>query len=132
MPTAREPVYRWPKWMPPPLVDGYTVKPEDRRLAGDFGINSQFRVEFRTDETTAACALILDTLQANWFETFERDLLRQGHRWFFMGLWVGGQMIEHRVRFRERPAMDAKYGVEWARYSFQLDVFRREGLRRLN
>ena len=132
MPTAREPIYRWPAWMPPPLTDGYTVKPEDRRGRPDFPIRGQFRVEFRTDEAVAACALFLNALQSNWFEAFERGLLRQGTRWFRMDLWVGGQMIEHRVRFRERPQQSGRTGLEYARYTFQLDLFRREGLRKLN
>lgn len=127
MPTAREPIHRWPEWMPAPLVDGYGVKPEDRRGRPDFDIGSQFRIEFDTDETTASCSLVLDALQSNWFEAFERDLLMQGSRWFLMALWVGGQLTDHLVRFKARPESIAKYG-DHTRYSFQLDVSRREGL----
>ena len=127
MPTPREPIYRWPDWLKPPLMDGYGVKPEDRRVRADFDIGSQFRIEFDTDETTASCQLWLEPIGANWLEAFERDLLVQGSRWFLMPLWVGGQMADHRVRFKARPEITEVRG-HWSKYTFQLDVSRREGL----
>jgi len=127
MPESPE-IPRWPEGLPVPLIDGYGVKPEDRRGRSEFDIGSRFRLQFDTDETAASCALILDAEQSNQFEAFERDVLVQGSRWFLMPLWVAGQMLDHLVRFKTRPEMGAKIGFEWAQYSFELDVARREGL----
>ena len=127
MPSPRNEIHRWPDWLRPALVDGYGVKVEDRRVRSDFDIGSQFRIEFDTDETVASCSLFLDRIQADWFEAFERDILVQGSRWFLMPLWVGGKLIDHLVRFRSRPELSEKRG-DFSRYSFQLDVSKREGL----
>lgn len=126
-PTPREPIYRWPDWLRPAMVDGYGIKPEDRRIPSEFDIGSQFRIEFDTDETTASCSVFLDPIQSDWFEAFERDALVQGSRWFYMPLWVGGQLTDHLVRFKTRPEMVAKSG-ESSQYNFELDVARRENL----
>ena len=126
--AAAPEIPRWPEGLPVPLVEGYGVKPEDRRVRSEFDIGAQLRMEFDTDETTASCVLILDSEQSNQFDAFERDVLDQGSKYFFMPLWVGGQLLDHLVRFATRPEMTAKEGAEWSQYSFQLDVARREGL----
>lgn len=113
--------------MPVPVVDGYSVEPQDRRVKTDMEIGGQFRVEFDTDETRANCTLVLDSLQASWFETFERDLLSQGSKWFKMPLRTGGQMAEHMVRFRERPVAGNIQGL-YTDYTFTLDLKKRNGL----
>jgi hypothetical protein len=117
----------WPAWMGYPLVDGYGIEPQDRRLASEMDIGTIYRVEFDTDETIATCTLFLNALQAKWFESFERDFLRQGSRWFKLKLWLGGELLEHTVRFRERPKLTAK-DWEYSTYSLTLDVAKREGL----
>lgn len=128
MPTGRNPIHRWPAWIEPALADDYTVKTEDRRVNADFELNSHFLVQFNTDESTIECSLLLDSLQSNWFEAFERDLLKQGSRWFLIDLWIGGQMKEHRARFKERPEANTRDGEEWIQYKFTLEIVRREGL----
>lgn len=131
MPRARETIFRWPSWIEPGIVDGHSVAITDTRLKSDFNLSSQFLVEFNSDETAVGCTLFLDSLQSNWFEAFERDVLRQGSRWFLIDLWIGGKMIEHRARFKERPEASNRLGSEWMEYKFQLDIFRRQGLRQL-
>ena len=128
MPSKRNPVYRWPDWMPPPVVDGYSVKTDDRRGRADFDEGTRLRIIFNTDESTIDCTVFLDSLQSNWLETFERDVLKQGGRYFMMPLWIGGKMVSHRAKFKGRPEMNSREGFEWAQYSFILEVNRREGL----
>ena len=122
-----EKLLKFPSWIKPPVVDDYRVEPVDRRLKSEMEIGSVSRMEFDTDETVATCTLWLKSIQAKWFEGFERDLTRQGTRWFIMPLWVGGELLDHVVKFRERPKLSQKTG-EYCNYSFTLDVSRREGL----
>ncbi len=127
MAHSASPLLRWPGWLPLPNQDGYQVEPQDRRVATDMEIGGRFRVEFDTDETRARCVVSLDPIQAGWLETFERDLLRQGSKWFLMPLWIGGGLADQRVRFRDRPTAGSVRG-RWTDYGFTLDIARREGL----
>ena len=43
-----------------------------------------------------------------YIEAFERDFLIQGSRWFWLPLWVAGQMTDHLVRFKTRPQLASK------------------------
>lgn len=131
MPRPRETIFRWPSWIEPGIVEGHSVTVTDTRLKSDFNLSSQFLVEFDSDETNVNCTLFLDSLQSNWFEAFDRDILRQGSRWFLIDLWIGGQIIEHRARFKTRPEANNRVGLEWMEYTFQLEIFKRQGLRRL-
>jgi hypothetical protein len=116
---------RWP--LRPPLVDGYTVEPADRRVTTEMEDGTIRRVEFGTDEATAQCSLWLNAEEAAWFEAFERDYLKQGSEWMIMPLWVGGRLTDHAARFRERPRLTGKEGG-WATYTFPLAVAGRRGL----
>jgi hypothetical protein len=118
---------KWPAWMKYPTIDGYGVEPQDRRVKTDMEVGSTFRVEFDTDETTASCSLFLNPFQSNWFEAFERSFLAQGSKWFIIPLWVGGQLVDHTVRFRERPKLTSKHGP-YSTYAFTLDLSKREDL----
>ncbi len=129
MPTPRNKILRWPSWLEPSLVDSYAVNVADRRQTSEFDVGSQMRVAFSTDEATVDCSLYLDSLGSNWFEAFERDVLVQGSRWFYMPLWVGGQMVDHLVRFKTRPQMGAREAQsDYCTYTFQLEVGRRQRL----
>ncbi len=129
MPTPRNKILRWPSWLEPFLVDGYVVNVEDRRQRSEFDIGSQMRVVFSSDESAIDCSLYLDSLGSNWFEGFERDALIQGSHWFYMPLWVGGQMVDHLVRFKTRPQMGTREAQsEYCTYTFQLEVGRRQEL----
>lgn len=118
---------RWPEWMGYPVVDDYRVEVLDRRTTTEMEVGAVSRVEFDTDESVATCSLFLKPFQANWFEAFERDLARQGTVWFTMPLWTGGRLLDHTVRFRERPTLAQKTGP-YATYTFTLSVSKREGL----
>jgi hypothetical protein len=118
---------RWPKWMKYPTVNGYGIEVAERRIVSDMEIGSLFRVEFDTDESTASCELFLNAIESNWFEGFERSVLYQGSKWFILPLWVGGQLLDHTVRFRERPRLTEKNG-EYSTYAFKLDVSKRNDL----
>lgn len=117
-------ILTWPAWMPAPQVGGYGIKPKDQRTKSEMDAGNLFRVEFDTDECEATCSLVLNALQANWFEAFERDMLRQGTAWFSMPLWVGGQVENHLVRFQARPEAGDLIGLHTT-YSFTLDVAHR-------
>jgi len=114
----------WPKWLGVPLEENYSVEVVDRRKTTEMEVGSVLRVEFDTDECVVSCNLLMNNLQANYFEKFERDKLNQGSKWFSFPLWIGGQLINHSVRFRERPQMVGKQGP-FSEYSFTLDLAER-------
>lgn len=119
------PSYTWPAWMPRPQVSGYGVHPVDRRLTTETETGNIVRRQFDTDEAEADCSLVLNQLQSNWFEAFERDMLGQGSTWFRMPLWVGGEIENHLVRFKTRPKAGSLIGLHTT-YSFTLAVAKRE------
>lgn len=116
---------KWPGWMPNPLVDGYGIRPVDRRAKTDMEINGVYRVEFDTDEAECTCSLILDQEESAWFESFERDILRHGSTWFEIPLWVGGEVQPHKVRFKDHPQAGNLIGVHTT-YSLTFDVAERK------
>lgn len=118
---------QWPDWMPCPTVDGYGIQVVDRRINTEMEVGDTKRVEFDTDECIANCALFCDSFQASFFETFEKDILIQGSKWFSMGLWIGGQIETHSVRFKDRPQITGKTG-SYTQYGFTLNVSKRGGL----
>jgi hypothetical protein len=118
---------KWPKWMRVPTVDSYAVEIVDRRVVTEMEIGSVTRVEFNTDETVANCSLFCNPMQSDWFEAFERDVLIQGSIWYKTPLWVGGKLIEHVIRFKDRPKLTNKLG-SYSTYSFKLEIAWREGL----
>lgn len=121
-------MYVWPEWMDVAIVDDYGIQVVDRRIKTEMEIGKAYRVEFPDeDECTATCSLFCDEMQAAFFEAFERELLKQGSRWFKMPLWVGGQLENHIVRFAERFQLVSKDDI-YTTYSFTLDVAKREGL----
>ena len=81
-------------------------------------------MEFNTDECECNCSLILDQDESAWFESFERDVLRQGSTWFEIPLWVGGDLEYHRVRFKDRPQAGNLIGVHTT-YTMTFDVSKR-------
>lgn len=113
--------YIWPDWMPHPQVNGYGIQPVDRRTKTDMEMGGIYRVEFDTDECTCQCSLVLDRDQAAWFETFERDVLKQGSVWFELPLWIGGQVKRHVVRMQDRPRAGELIGLHTT-YTLTLDV----------
>jgi hypothetical protein len=101
----------WPKWLPRPQSTGYAYEPTDRTVSSDMEIGTIRRVEFKTDETIIGCVVILDQMQLAFFETFERDLLRQGTVWFRMPIFIAGWVDEYTVRFKERPKIGQFIGL---------------------
>lgn len=118
---------KWPDWMPLPQVSGYGMTPIDRRIISETEVGSIVRKQFETDECECSCALVLDQLQANFFEAFERDILDQGTRWFTINLWTGGKVATHRVQFMERPTLVGVRGLH-SEYSLKLRVEERKGM----
>lgn len=84
------------------------------------------RVEYEADECACECELILDPMQATWFESFERGLMRQGAQWFRMPLRFGGCIEYQTVRFSTRPKASGLVGEKHTSYTFTLDVECRE------
>ena len=83
----------WPEWRPMPERDGYSYEVTDRTLNTDMEISSLSRVEFDTDETTITCSMVLcNRMELEFYETFERDCLRHGTRWFQMPIWMTGKI----------------------------------------
>lgn len=114
-------LFAWPDWMPRPLQDGYSVEPEDRRLTTQTDAGTIIRREFGTNEAVAECTLVLNPMQAAWFEALEHAVLGQGSQWFEFPLWVGGEVSMHRVRFLSRPRSGGIIGNH-TRYEFTLQV----------
>lgn len=115
----------WPDWMPKPQQPDYTYTPVDRRTKTDMEVGSILRVNFDTDETTLDCVLILNAVQAQWFEQFERNLLHQGAQWFRMPIQIAGCIEWHTVRFASRPKAGSLIGVTHTTYTLRLDVDKR-------
>ena len=117
--------YTWPSWMPRAQVDGYGVHPVDRRLTTETEAGNIIRRQFDTDEAEADCSLILNQLQSNWFEAFERDILAQGTVWFMFPLWIGGEVSYAKCRFKTRPKAGNLIGLHTT-YTFSLYVAKRD------
>ncbi len=117
----------WPEWMPAPQQDSFSLQPEDRRLTSETEAGSIIRYQFDTDVNVAECTLILNRTQAAWFELFERDLLRQGTVWFDFPLWIGGEVVYEKCRFKTRPKAGSLIGLHTT-YTFSLYVSKRSQL----
>lgn len=117
----------WPEWMPAPQQDSFSIQPEDRRLTSETEAGSIIRYQFDTDVNVAECTLILNRVQAAWFESFERNILRQGTVWFDFPLWIGGEIVREKCRFKSRPKAGSLIGL-YTTYSFSLYVSKRSGL----
>lgn len=115
---------RWPAWMPLPQQEQYSYEPTDRRTRTDMEVGSILRVNFDTDETTVTCSLILNEIQAAWFENFERAVLAQGSRWFKIPLQSSGKVLWHTARFKSRPKAST-YGPRYTTYSLTLEIEKR-------
>lgn len=118
--------YCWPKWLPLAQSNGYSYESADRRSKTDMEVGSVLRVNYDTDETTLDCSLILNAVQSQWFEKFERDMLRQGATWFQMPIQIGGCIMRHTVRFASRPKAGSLIGPFHTTYTFKLDVMERK------
>lgn len=117
--------FRWPAWMPAPQQDGFKVEPVDTRTTSDMEIGSVIREEFRTDQQVASGKLVLNQVQAAWFEGFEQRLLHQGTRWFFFPLWIAGEIQYQRVRMQKRSYLGQTAGLD-SIYAVTLEVERRD------
>lgn len=123
---VNEKFYCWPKWMPKAQSNGYSYEPVDRRSKTDMEVGSVLRVNFDSDETTLDCTLILNAVQAQWFEKFERDFLSQGARWFQMPIQIANCIEWHTVRFAARPKAGGLIGPYHTSYTLKLDVQKRD------
>lgn len=119
--------YTWPKWMPAPQQDSFSIQPEDRRLTSETEAGSIIRYQFDSDVNVAECTLILNRTQAAWFELFERDMVRQGTVWFDFPLWIGGEIAYESCRFKTRPKAGNLIGLHTT-YTFSLYVSKRTQL----
>ena len=117
----------WPDWMPAPQQDSFSIQPEDRRLTTETEAGSIIRYQFDTDVNVADCTLVLNRTQANWFEAFERDVLMQGSIWFDFPLWIGGDVVWEKCRFKTRPKAGNLIGLHTT-YTFSLYVSKRSNI----
>jgi len=116
----------WPYWMPMSQRSGYTYEPVDRTVKTEMEVGSIKRIEFDTDETTITCSMILrNDTELEFFEKFERDVLKQGTSWFQMPLWIAGRQDLYTIRFNGRPKMQEILGSHHAKVAFKLDIERR-------
>lgn len=120
-----EKLHCWPEWMPLAQSNGYTYEPTDRRTKTEMEVGSVLRVNFDTDETVLDCTLILNTVQAQWFEKFERDMLNHGATWFQMPIQIACCIERHTVRFASHPKATWK-APHHTTYSLKLDIEKRD------
>lgn len=116
---------KWPDWMPLAQQSDYNYEPTDRRTKTDMEVGSVLRVNFDTDETTLNCQIILNPIQSQWFEIFERDLQNQGSKWFEMPIQIANCIDWHTVRFATRPKVSIK-APKYQIYNFKLDIEKRK------
>lgn len=113
--------------MPAPQQDSFSIQPEDRRLTSETESGNIIRYQFDTDILVADCTLILNRVQARWFATFERDVLRQGSVWFEFPIWEDGDVEWEKCRFKTRPKAGNLIGLHTT-YTFSLYVSKRNSL----
>lgn len=116
---------QWPDWMPKAQQSDYSYELIDRRTKTDMEVGSVLRVNFNSDETVLSCQLVLNPIQSQWFEVFERDMLNQGAEWFEMPIQIANCIEWHTVRFNTRPKVSIK-APKYQIYNFKLDIDRRE------
>ena len=121
-----EKFYCWPDWMPKAQRSSYAYEPTDRRSKTDMEVGSLIRVNYDTDESIIDCTLILDAVQSQWFEKFERDMLNQGTKWFQMPIQIAGCIEMHTVRFASRPKAGNLIGPRHTTYTLKLDLQKRD------
>lgn len=116
----------WPESMPRPLQSGFSMQPEDRRIASST-VGTSFQKGFGGDVCIAECTLLLSSSQSLWLEAFERDTLVHGTRWFSFPVWYAGQVHWEDCRFKTRPKAGSLVGKH-TQYQFSLYVRRRTEL----
>lgn len=93
----------WPEsWMPAPQEDSWSFQPEDLRQATETEVGAILRPQFDSDILTADCTLVLNRMQAAWFEAFELAMYRE-NLWFVFPVWYGGEIRDALVMFKSRP-----------------------------
>lgn len=88
--------------MPYPLQAGFSMQPEDRRIAQST-IGTSFQKGFGGDVCIAEVSLRLTREQARWFDSLERDSTVQGTIWFELPIWYAGEVHFEQCRFKTRP-----------------------------
>lgn len=120
-----EELLKWPDWMPVPDKSGYGYEPVDRSLSSEMEIGIFKRVEFDADENTISLTVLMDQDEIAWFETFERDCLKQGSRWFEMPVQYSGAVCRHKARLKGRPKFGNLEGA-YTLVSMSLEISRRD------
>ena len=116
----------WPGWMPRARADSFQYEVVDRTVGSDLK-GSKVRVEFPEDECTLTCEVSLCSgIQIAFFETWERDCLRQGCRWFLFHVLSGGELQYSLVRMKSRPKLSKFEGVSKATISLELVMKKRD------
>lgn len=116
----------WPSTMPKSLQSGFSMQPEDRRIASST-VGTSFQQGFGGDVCVAEVSLTLNRTQAAWLEKFERDTLVQGTKWFSFPVWYAGEVHDELCRFKTRPKASSVNGFHGT-YQFSLYVRRRTEL----
>jgi len=116
----------YPDWMPKPLQSGFSMQPEDRRIAQST-VGTSLQRGFGGDICVAEVSLTLNALQTHWLEQFERDALVQGSRWFLFPVWYAGEVQWELCRFKTRPKASSVNGF-YGTYQCSLYVKRRTEL----
>ena len=116
----------YPDWMPKPLQSGFSMQPEDRRIAQST-VGTSFQRGFGGDVCVAEVSLTLNALQAHWLEQFERNALVQGSRWFLFPVWYAGEVQWEMCRFKTRPKVSGVNGFH-STVQFSLYVQKRSNL----
>lgn len=116
----------WPAWMFHPLQSGFSMQPEDRRIAQST-TGTSFQKGFGGDVCTADVSVTLNRVQSAWLEQFERDVSVQGTVWFDFPLWYCGEVSFEQCRFKTRPKISGVNGL-YATYSFSLYVRKRTNI----
>ena len=88
-------------------------------------VGSVRRVEYRTDETSARCAVIMTREEVERMRRWVRVELKHGTRWFLMPLQSAGNIDMHTARLKGMPKVETFSGLHM-KVSLDLDVWRRE------
>lgn len=106
MAKTTDPILSWPLWLPALLRTDYEYEPKDISETTESELTDIKRRRYTTDETTVKGTAVFTHDQLQFFESFEKHLLKSGTVWFMVPLYTSWGTTYHKVRLKGRP----KYG----------------------
>lgn len=112
----------WPTNLPVPIIDGYTIEPQQTFIRTDMDQGqARQRRRFTTAPTVYQVSWMMDENEFGIFESWYRDEADNGAAWFDVSLRNGKGMQTVEARFMQSWS-SAFLGYPYYRLSAQLEV----------